>query len=119
MSLAAGEFNRRIKVRTRAAGRDPFRQPNAGWAEPPVWEGWANIRGSTGMGTVNQFAAREGITRDLNSYSVRVRYNPRKFDSGMQVEIVADGILLNVKQVRHDFTNREWTDLVCEAGNDG
>lgn len=118
MTIAAGSLNTLIRVRERTSTRDVLGQLVGGWADPPLWEGWGFVKGATGMAVASQSSPTDGVAKELNSYSVRLRYRTGIFDNGMQVELVDAGIKMLVKQVRYDIAGREWVDLVCEAGND-
>lgn len=116
MTLAAGFLNARIEIHSREQVRDELNQPTDVWMLQQ--RRWAFVKGNTGMATIRQSASQDGVTRDMNFYSFRVRYSPQGIDSGMRVFYA--GRYFDIKQIRHDFVRREWTDLVCETGgNDG
>lgn len=113
--VRAGDLNRQIVIQTRDAGEDAAGQPLTTWTTTATV--WANVKGATGMGSIRQSAARDGVAVELNSYSFRIRY---RTDVDAAERVVFDGQNFDVKQVRHDFARKEWTDLVCElGGNDG
>lgn len=119
MTLAAGTLNRQIVIEGRVATKDELNQPIESWQA--IDTVWANIKGDTGMSAIRQSAASQGLTRDINSYSFRIRYYPTGLNSGMRCWIVGEpDAYYDIKQIRHDRSRREWTDLVCEeGGNDG
>jgi SPP1 family predicted phage head-tail adaptor len=113
--VKAGDLNRQIVIQSRDTGEDAAGQPVDTWTTLATV--WANIAGATGMGSIRQSAVREGVAVELNSYSFRIRY---RTDVDAAKRVVFDGQNYDVKQVRHDKANREWTDLVAElGGNDG
>lgn len=113
--MKAGELNRQIVIQSRDTGEDAAGQPVDTWTTLATV--WANVAGATGMGSIRQSATRDGVAVELNSYSFRIRY---RTDVDAARRVVFGGQNYDVKQVRHDFAGKEWTDLVCEVGgNDG
>lgn len=113
--MDAGQLNRRIVIQSRDAGTDAAGQPVNTWTTLATV--WANVKGATGMASIRQSAAREGMAVEMNSYSFRIRF---RTDIDASARVVFGGQNYDIKQVRHDFAGREWTDLVCElGGNDG
>lgn len=109
--MKAGPLNKLIAIRSRVSGEDEAGQPVDTWT--PLASVWADIRGATGMGTIR--SPLEGV--ELNAYSFRIRY---RTDVDAADRVVFGGQNYDVKQVRHDMANRQWTDLVCElGGNEG
>lgn len=119
MTLAAGILNRQLVIEGPVTERDELNQTIAGWQL--IDTVWANIKGDTGMSSIRQSAAADGITRNINNYSIRIRYYPTGLTSGMRCWVVGEpDVYYDIKQIRHDRARREWTDLVCEeGGNNG
>lgn len=117
MSLAAGDFNRFVKIEKRKNQKDALNQPMEIWEE--VFSAWVNVMGSTGMATIRNSEAKEGVARQISQYSFRMRYhNFTKVKNDMRVNL--NGTYFSILQVNHDIANRQWTDIVCEqGGNDG
>ena len=112
MGLDAGKLNRRITIERRVAGEDAAGQPIEGWE--PVATVWADIRTPTGLGAVRDMQG--DIAASLTRYSIRIRFR-EGLDTGMRV--VTQGQVFDVKQVRMDYAERIWTDLVCEVAEGG
>ena len=113
--MKAGELNRQIVIQSRDSGEDAAGQPVDTWTTLATV--WANVKGATGMGSIRQSANQDGVAVELNSYSFRIRY---RTDVDAANRVVFNGQNFDVKQVRHDYAGKEWTDLVCEVGgNDG
>lgn len=116
MGLAAGDLNRQITIRAPTGAVNDLNEPLGTWNPTPAGVEWAMIRGSTGMGSIRS-ADTAGITRSIDAYSFRIRYN-RSYAVNMRVEY--DGAIFDIRAIRHDHANHDWTDLVCETGgNDG
>lgn len=112
MGLAAGKLNRLITIQQRGVGVDALNQPLSVWNTLAVV--YANVVGSTGMANIRQSTtSEEGLTREVNAYSFRIRY---RTDVNAKMRVMLEGVPYDIKQVRHDHANREWTDLVCEVG---
>lgn len=113
--MEAGELNRRITIQSRQSGEDEAGGPLTTWVD--VASVWADVRGTTGMGSIRQSSEMGGVAVELNQYSFRIRYRTG-LNAGMR--IVFGGQNYDVKFVRQDLAGREWTDLVAEVGgNDG
>jgi SPP1 family predicted phage head-tail adaptor len=109
--MKAGKLRNPIVLQTRDSGTDAAGQPVQTWTTLATV--WAHVLGSTGMGAIK--AAVGGV--EVNGYSFRIRY---RTDVDAAKRVVFNGQNFDVKQVRHDFAGKEWTDLVCEVGgNDG
>jgi SPP1 family predicted phage head-tail adaptor len=109
--VKAGDLRHLILVQSRDAGTDAAGQPLQTWAD--LASVWADIRGANGLNTIK--ASLGGV--EINAYSFRIRY---RTDLDAAKRVVYGGQNYDVKQVRHDFAKKEWTDLVCElGGNDG
>jgi SPP1 family predicted phage head-tail adaptor len=109
--VKAGDLRHLILVQSRDAGADAAGQPLQTWTD--MASVWADIRGANGLNTIK--ASLGGV--EINAYSFRIRY---RTDLDAAKRVVYGGQNFDVKQVRHDFAKREWTDLVCEVGgNDG
>lgn len=109
--MEIGKLNSRIVIQSRDSGEDAAGQPVQTWTTLATV--WANILGATGMGSIRQSAPRDGVAVELNSYSFRIRH---RTDVDAAERVVFGGQNYDVKQVRHDFAGKEWTDLVCEVG---
>lgn len=106
---------RRILIQRRVAGTDALNQPTGAWED--VRSLWADPRGLAGMSVI-----KAGLPVDVVDLSWRVRYRPTGVDVGMRVAHTRGGatVYYDIKSLRHDEANREWTDLVCQrGGNDG
>lgn len=112
--MKAGDLNRSITVEVRGGGVDAAGQEVQTWTTFTTL--WANVKGATGMASIRQSAPEDGVARELNGYSFRIRYRT-DITPGMRVSFAGD--VFDIKQVRHDYAGRVWTDLVAEAGNDG
>jgi len=109
--VKAGDLRHLILVQSRDAGTDAAGQPLQTWTD--LASVWADIRGANGLNTIK--ASLGGV--EINAYSFRIRY---RTDLDAAKRVVFNGQNYDVKQVRHDFAKKEWTDLVCEVGgNDG
>lgn len=109
MSLAAGELNRRIIIERPSGAVDAANQPTGAYVR--VATRWARPLGKTGMATIRD--AQPGIQVAPGMYSWRIRFD-ESFDTGMRVNY--KGRYFDIKEIRHDFAGREYTDLVCEYG---
>lgn len=110
-AIAAGELNRLLQFQRRLETLDDLNQPVLGNWENFV-QRWGNIRTPSGMGSI---APVDGVPRALNHYSIRTRFlNDGSIGVGMR--IVHNGTIFDIKQIKHDFDSREWTDYVCEVG---
>ena len=112
MGLDAGKLNRRITIERRVAGEDAAGQPIEGWE--PVATVWADIRTPRGLGAVRDMQG--DIAASIARYSIGIRYL-EGLDSGMRIR--TQGQVFDVKQVRMDYAERIWTDLVCEVAEGG
>lgn len=107
--LAAGTLNRRVVISRPVAGQDAWGQPNTSWET--VATVWAAFLAPKGRAMAEEAAAGREIS--ATAYSVRIRHRTG-LDSGMRVTEGAD--VYTVAQVIHDVARREYTDLVCVAG---
>ncbi|MGG4604304.1 phage head closure protein [Paenalcaligenes sp. Me131] len=106
--LPAGNLNRRIVIRHKDAGQDETGQPTGKGAI--VAKPWAWIKTQTGMGVTRNAG---NVSASIDAYSFRIRYRKGITDA-MCIE--CDGMVFDIKQVRHDVANKVWTDLVCRQG---
>ena len=106
--LAAGDLNRQVVIRKRGVGVDALNRPNAAFADFLTL--WASPRGQTGMGTIT---VAEGVSATLNRYSWRVRY---RTDITVDMQLVYEGQEFAIVDVKQDFAEKNWTDLVCVLG---
>jgi len=112
MAIQAGKLSRRITIQRRVPGEDAAGQPIEGWED--VATVWADIRTPSGLSGARDMEG--SIATSLTRYSIRIRYRDG-LDSGMRV--LASGQVFDVKQVRMDYAERIWTDLVCEVAEGG
>lgn len=113
MSENAGEYNRMIEVQRRSGAVDGSGQLLDDWS-PAFPKIWAKIKVESGMATIRQAGANQGVMITATRVSFRVRYRTN-VDVGMRV--VYRGQPYDILRVQIDEAGREWTDLVCEAGN--
>lgn len=102
--LVAGDLNREITIRKRAAGVDALNRPNGGYEDFLTL--WASHRSSTGMGRI----VNENISATIGKHSWRVRYRQ---DITLDMIVVYEGNEFLIVDIAHDFANKDWTDLVC------
>lgn len=116
MSENTGEYNRIISVEQRTQVVDSSNQLVDEWVV--VHERlWSKIKGETGMATIRRAGENQGIMTTTVRKSFRIRFRT-DIDVGMRV--VRRGVPYDILVIQHDEANREYTDLVCEAGgNDG
>lgn len=115
MGVPAGRKNRRFSVIGMTDEVDELNAPaGVPYEVVRVW-GW--VKGESGMASVRQSTSVDGLARSLNNYSVRIGFRPNGIDSAMWIAEMGTGVVFDIKQVRHDFERREWTDIVCEQGN--
>jgi SPP1 family predicted phage head-tail adaptor len=113
MADDAGSRNRKIQIQRKAEGFDAANQEVTGWV--PFLDRWARPLTATGMAAVR--AADTGVPMTPGRYSWRINYTP-SITEGMRVNY--KGMTFDIRDIRHDLANREYTDLVCESGgNDG
>jgi head-tail adaptor len=106
--------NRRIDIERPTGAVDGANQPTGTYSR--VCSRWARVLGKTGMATIR--GAEQGIPVAPGMYSWEVMFEPDRFDVGMRVNY--KGRYFDIKELRHDFADREWTHLVCElGGNNG
>lgn len=113
--MKAGDLNRSITIQAKQSGVDAAGQPINTWTD--VATVWANIKGETGMASIRKTLPRDGVSMSLDAYSFRIRFMDG-ITAGMRV--LYQGAAFDILQVRMDYADRVWTDLVCEVGrNDG
>lgn len=113
MSMPAGGQKRRVSIRRRVPGAvDALNQPLIGAWETVFGQLWARPLTQTGMAAIR--ASNESIPVVPTRYSWRIRFRPVGIDEGMQ--LVHMGQAFDIVQLRHDFQDRRWTDLICELG---
>jgi len=110
MSIAAGEFNRKIALCAPGTGKDALNQPIKSWV--PYATPWAKIMGATGMAAVR--SAEDGVPIAAGRYSFRIRYRPVGVLTSHSV--LFNGMYFDIADVRHDLAGQEYTDIVCELG---
>jgi len=112
--MRAGDLNRMVRIEKRGA-KTGLNAPSQTWELHATV--WASIKTQSGMGAAKQMSAN-GVTSSAVQYSVRIRYRTT-VKADMRV-VTKDGTIFDIKQVRHDMADREYTDLVCVQGqNDG
>lgn len=109
MSVAAGERNRLITIEKKVPGKDAVNQPIDVWTTHR--KRWARPLGNTGMAAIR--GAEQGVAVSPGKYSWRCNFH---LDSTDAMRVVYKGTIYDIKEIRHDLQNREWTDLVCETG---
>ena len=105
--LAAGDLNRQIIIRKRGAGVDALNRPNQAYVDFATV--WASPRTQTGMGRI----VNEGVSATLDAYSWRIRYRE---DITLDMIVVYGGKQFAIIDIKQDFANQDWTDLVCSLG---
>lgn len=105
--LAAGDLNRQITIRKRAAGVDALNRPNGAYATFATV--WASPRTQTGMGRI----VNEGVSATLGAYSWRIRY---RTDITLDMIVTYEGQDFAIVDIKQDFAGKDWTDLVCSLG---
>lgn len=114
MSNNVGERTRRIVIEKRQAGVDAANQPIDAWE--PVMSRWGKPLTSSGMAAVR--AAEQGVNAAPGRYSWRIKFTPEGIDVGMRVNY--KGVIFDIRDIRHDYAGKDYTDLVCEqGGNNG
>lgn len=109
-----GERNRLVVIEKRTGAVDAANQPLDQWV--PVMKRWGKPLTVRGMTAVR--SAEQGVPVVPGRYSWNINYTPAGIDVGMRVNY--KGTYFDIKDIRHDHTNREFTDLVCEqGGNNG
>lgn len=107
--LAAGSLNRRIVISRAVPGQDAWGQALTTWET--VATVWSHFLAPKGRAMAEEAAAGREIS--ATPFSVRIRRRTG-LDSGMRVTEGAD--VYTIAQVIHDVAGREYTDLVCVAG---
>lgn len=111
MSNNRGDRNRLLVIERRSGAVDESNQPiNDDWVF--VMNRWAEAKTLTGMGAVR--AAAEGVPAGPTRYSWRINYTPTGIDTGMRAKY--RDTVFDIVDIRHDFKDREFTDLVCDFG---
>ena len=114
MSRAAGDRNRLISIEKLTGAVDGANQEIEAWQF--VIKRWARILTATGMAAVR--SSQQGIPLVPGRYSFRINYTPTGINEGYRVN--DHGVFYDIRDIRHDHANREYTDLVCEhGGNNG
>lgn len=111
--MDAGSLSQWIEIQRRSQGEDEIGQPIDSWERFAAV--WANPKGTTGMGTITR--QQQGVAASINAYSFRIRFLEGITDD---MRVVLNGVPFDIRQIRMDYANRDWTDLICEqGGNDG
>lgn len=114
MSIAAGSLTRKLQIEQRSDEKDAANQPLDNWIPfgRPVW---GRPVGPNGMTVVR--ASHDGVPIAPGRYSWRIRFKPT-VTADMRVNY--KGLIFSIVDVRNDFAEKEYTDLVCElGGNNG
>lgn len=115
MTVPAGKKNRKIVIQKKAGARDAANQPVDTWVF--FRDRWANFSGDNGRSAIRN--SQEGIALATNRVSFRINHDrARLFTTDMR--IVMDGLIYDIRAVRHDEARRQYTDLIAEeGGNNG
>lgn len=114
MSNNRGERTRLIEIEKRTDGKDAANQPLDVWVF--VMRRWGKPLTASGLSAVR--SAEEGVPVTPGRYSWRINYTPTGIDVGMRANY--KGTFFDIRDIRHDFATKEYTDLVCEqGGSDG
>lgn len=108
--MNVGSRNRKIVIERRVPGVDGANQELDLWER--VCERWGRPLGKTGMAAIRSM--EPGVQAAPVMYSWEVNYDPDKYTTGMRVNY--KGQIFDIKEIRHDISNREWTHLICEIG---
>lgn len=112
--MESGQLNRKITIQKRTQVQDETGQATDAWVD--VVKPWAWVKTQTGMGSLRNDQAGS-VSMSLVAYSFRIRYRPSVTDD---MRVVYGGLNFDIKQVRHDLADHDWTDIVVEqGGNDG
>jgi SPP1 family predicted phage head-tail adaptor len=115
MSLAAGEFNRKFRINKRTGLKDALNRPIAGdWVEHR--EVWGDLRSPSGLSVVQ--SGVRGSDAPIHTHNLRIRYATDILINMQAVEI-STGDTFDIVDVRPDYKNREFTDLILKSGNSG
>lgn len=114
MSENAGEYNRAIDIQQRTGAVDGSGQLLDEWVSVFPHKLWSKIRGESGMATIRRDAIDKGVMTAPVRVSFRIRFRTN-VDEGMRV--VHRSQFYDILRVQHDEAGREWTDLICEVGN--
>jgi SPP1 family predicted phage head-tail adaptor len=107
IGLAAGELNRQITIRKRGVGLDALNRPNQAYVDYATV--WANIKAPTGLGRI----VNESVSATLSKYSFRIRF---RTDITIDMIVVYGGQEFAIVEISHDFSDQNYTDLVCSLG---
>lgn len=110
MSNNAGERTCLVTIERHAPGVDAANQPVDVWEF--VMKRWARPLTASGMSAVR--AAEQGVPAVLGRYSWRINFTPQGIDVGMRLNY--KGTIFDISDVRHDYANKGYTDIVCEQG---
>lgn len=98
-----------INVQQRSADRLPSGQPSGAWSTYKSL--WAQPQGVSGLAAIR--AAEQGVALAPARYSFKINYRTDITDA-MRVEY--QGMIFDIRQVRHDLAGKRSTFLVCETG---
>lgn len=107
--MDAGSLNCRVAIQQRTVGKDAAGQPVNAWTT--IAERWANIGGQSGLGSITSM--QDNVPASVERYSIRLRFTDIVKP---EMRVLYAGQVFEVRQVRMDFSGREYTDLVCELG---
>lgn len=110
MSEARGEYNRRVEIQRRV-GTGSLNQPSETWET--FKSPWCKIRTQSGM-SVAKAMDINGVVDAPKLYSIRLLELHRDITEANRVKL--GDVVYAIKTVRLDEANREYTDIVCEVG---
>lgn len=110
--IPTGEMNRKVKIERPNPLKDAMNVPLPGYVQ--VFELWGKFLTATGMSTIRN-AGPDGVQKGVNAYSLRIRYRPVGIDESMRVNY-KDQSYFDIIAIKHDHANKEWTDLILQAG---
>lgn len=114
MNIAAGSLSRKVLFEHPVGTVDELNQPVRVWL--PLLYRWGRPLGSTGMAAVR--ALMEGVPLVPGQYSWRFRFLLSGVTTDMRINY--KGQIFDIREIRHDFDRRSYTDYVCElGGNNG
>lgn len=108
MTLRSGDKTAWISIQQRTGETDSIGQPIDAWGT--IVSLWSKVLGQTGMRTIQ--SANSGVMSTSSPYSFRINYR-EGLTPGMRV--MKGSQSFPVLEVRMDYENREWTDLVCRS----
>lgn len=111
MGIAAGKMRTKLLIQERTGETDAANQPLDNWVT--LFEVWSQPRSATGMAAVR--ATMQGVPDAPSKVSFRIRYR-ENITEAMRVVVKRNMVVYDIRDIRFDLENQEWTDLVCETG---